>query len=174
MNHNKLVVIVNGQGGVGKDTLCDYFCKFYNGFSVSSITPIKKRAELIGWTGGKSDKDRKLLSDLKKLLDWYDDVSFNYLKSEFEKFEESSYNVLFVMIREPDDIDRFKEYVTEEGERVCTLLIRRASVNRTFGNEADDCVNDYFYDYIFDNDNPIEISHNDFITMVKSMTDEVF
>lgn len=173
MDMTKLVVIVNGQGGVGKDTLCDYFCKFYNGLSISSITPIKERARLIGWKGEKTDKDRKLLSDLKIILDEYEDLSMTYLRDEFEKFNESSFNVLFVMIREPDDIDKFKEYVKSEGERVCTLLVRRSLVNRKFGNMADDNVEAYAYDYIFDNDNAIEISHNDFITMMKVMTDEV-
>lgn len=174
MYPNKLTVIVNGKGGVGKDTLCDYFCKYYNGMSISAITPTKRRAKLIGWNGDKTDKDRRYLCDLKKTFDRYEDLSMAYLRKEYDTFEDSTFNVLFVTMRDLDDIDAFVKYIRDCGGRVCTLLIRRASVNREFGNEADDNAEDYAYDYIFDNDNPIEISHNDFITLMKWMTDEAF
>ena len=64
----KIVVIINGKGGVGKDTLCDALSSKYTVRNVSSITPIKEIAQLGGWQGGKQNKDRKFLADLKKLF----------------------------------------------------------------------------------------------------------
>ena len=49
----KYVVIINGKGGVGKDTLCDIVSKKYCVNNVSSITPIKQIAQIGGWKGEK-------------------------------------------------------------------------------------------------------------------------
>ena len=43
---NKIVIIINGRGGVGKDTLCDFAAKHYKVENISSITPIKDLAKL--------------------------------------------------------------------------------------------------------------------------------
>lgn len=45
---NKIVIIINGRGGVGKDTLCDFAAKHYKVENISSITPIKDLAKLCG------------------------------------------------------------------------------------------------------------------------------
>ena len=63
---NKTVIVINGVGGVGKDTLCDIASKYYKVMNVSSVDPIKDAARILGWDGAKEPKDRKFLSDLKK------------------------------------------------------------------------------------------------------------
>ncbi|MBO5879339.1 MAG: hypothetical protein J6Q68_02150, partial [Clostridia bacterium] len=63
----KLVMVINGAGGVGKDTLCDFASAHFSVMNISSITPIKEIAAMCGWNGEKSDKARKFLSDLKAL-----------------------------------------------------------------------------------------------------------
>lgn len=172
MDTNKTVVIVNGKGGVGKDTLCGYFCKYYSGRIVSSIAPIKKLAKRLGWKGGKEDADRKFLSDLKFIMDDYKNTSMTYLIDQFKAFLKEDRAILFVMIREPDNIEKFKEYVENAGIRAYTLLIRRSSVSKKFGNVADDECENYAYDYIFDNDGSIAQGHNDFVIMVTNITSE--
>lgn len=173
MDANKIVIIVNGKGGVGKDTLCGYFCKYYNGRIVSSIAPIKKLAKRLGWKGGKEPKDRKFLSDLKFIMDEYKNTSMSYLLDNLRSFAKEDRAILFVMIREPDNIETFKKYVEQSGIRATTLLIRRSTVSKKFGNVADDEAENYAYDYIFDNDGSIAQGHNDFVIMVKAITDEV-
>ena len=64
---NKVVIVINGAGGVGKDTLCELASLHFKVFNVSSITPIKEIASMCGWSGAKDDKSRKFLSDLKLL-----------------------------------------------------------------------------------------------------------
>ena len=61
------IFIINGSGGVGKDSFVALMamnskCSVGN---YSSVTKVKKIAEIIGWNGSKSEKDRKFLSDLK-------------------------------------------------------------------------------------------------------------
>ena len=60
----KCVVIINGKGGVGKDTLCDIVSKKYCVSNVSSITPIKQIAQMGGWKGGKENKDRNTILNI--------------------------------------------------------------------------------------------------------------
>ena len=64
----KIVVIINGKGGVGKDTLCNTSTTYFMSEMISAITPIKEVAKMCGWKGDKSSKSRKFLSDLKRLL----------------------------------------------------------------------------------------------------------
>ena len=78
---NKIVIIINGRGGVGKDTLCDFAAKHYKVENISSITPIKDLAKLCGWGGEKNEKSRKFLSDLKQLLIDYNEYPTQYLIS---------------------------------------------------------------------------------------------
>ena len=44
----KLVMVINGAGGVGKDTLCEFAMKHFKVMNISSITPIKELAALAG------------------------------------------------------------------------------------------------------------------------------
>ena len=40
----KLTIVINGMGGVGKDTLCRFAAERYKTENISSITPIKELA----------------------------------------------------------------------------------------------------------------------------------
>lgn len=121
----KRVVIINGKGGVGKDTLCNIIGKKYAVKNISSITPIKEIAKIGGWKGGKENKDRKFLADLKKLFIDYNDLPFLYLKKEMESFLLNEYDVLFIHIREIKEIKKFLQYTTEKGIACKTLLVTR-------------------------------------------------
>ena len=47
----KLTIVINGKGGVGKDTLCRFAAERYKTRNISSITPIKELAAACGWQG---------------------------------------------------------------------------------------------------------------------------
>ena len=49
----KAVLVINGAGGVGKDTLCDLAEKHLKIRNISTITPIKELARMCGWDGSK-------------------------------------------------------------------------------------------------------------------------
>ncbi len=166
---NKLVIIINGKGGVGKDTLCNFVAKHYDTRNISSITPILKIAKAGNWDGNKDDKSRKLLSDLKHLFTNYNDLSFNYLKSQTEEFLVTEEEVLFVHMREPEEISKYLKYVTSQGLTCKTLLIERSSFEfKTYGNDADDMVGCYQYDFTYHNDLPLAEAEKDFITFFEN------
>lgn len=156
---DKIVIIINGKGGVGKDTICDFISKYYSTRKVSSITPILTIAKTGGWDGKKDDKSRKLLSDLKILFTNYNDLSFNYLKSQIEEFLLTSDRILFIHMREPEEITKFVKYLDSLNIKNKTLLVKRKGFDeKIYNNESDDNVDNYDYDIIFHND--IDITEN--------------
>ena len=153
---NKLAIVINGGGGAGKDTLCDMAAKHFDVVNVSSIDPIKRIARETGWNGEKDLRSRKFLADLKQLFTDYNDLPTRYLVEQYQRFAESDAEILCVHIRESDQIAKF---VREVSLPCLTLLIRRDVISaHHYGNQADDEVENYPYDAVFDNNAPEEES----------------
>lgn len=152
---DKHIFIINGSGGVGKDTfvefvsveLNDILKKFHTVINFSSVEKVKEIAKEIGWDGKKSEKDRKFLSDLKILTSEYCDMPFKSLKNKVIEFmEDKESKFLFLHIREPKEITRaVKEFEAK------TILIIRNTVKQITSNIADENVFNYDYDFIIDN-----------------------
>jgi hypothetical protein len=163
--YHKQVFIINGSGGVGKDLFVNMVktsvSKFspYRVWNYSSIDKVKAIATQIGWSGGKTEKDRKFLSDLKLLTTEYNDMAFEDLKRMVNIFEEQKDVVfLFLHIREPSEIERAKNEFNAH-----TILITRDSVPQITSNMADGGVFNYHYDTI--------IKNNDTKEMLQGMAD---
>ncbi len=179
------VVIINGCGGVGKDTFVDQCRRYYSYktreesvvfkiINYSTVDKIKEIAKKLGWDGGKTEKDRKFLSDLKELTSEYNDFSYNEtIRRIKEEYKESSENykitnsvsiihkVLFIHCREPKDIQRIVTFCKTEFNDpkvfdIHTLLIRNNRVKTITSNIADANVENYKYDYIIDNNSNIQ------------------
>ena len=157
----KTVIIINGSGGVGKDTLCGFAMKHYRCMNTSAIIPIKEMAAMAGWRGEKTDAARKFLSDLKQLTVEYSDYPTRWLMARYREFLQSEAEILFVHIREGSEIKKLTDSVKAEGGRAVTLLIRRGE-GRHYGNPSDDNVENYNYDFIYQNDLPLEQAETDF------------
>ena len=165
----KLVIVINGKGGVGKDTLCGIAARYYKTESISSITPIKDIARQFGWHGEKDAKARKFLADLKRAFIDYCDLPNVYLETEYRKFAQSDRELLFVHIRENDQIDEFKRRVEH---RCVTLLVRASRIENSqtrYGNDADDLVEEYPYDYCYNNEKPLEELAPDFMIFLSGL-----
>lgn len=148
----KHVFIINGSGGVGKDTVCELAAKRWKVKNISSITPILTVARAAGWDGEKTPAARRLLSRLKEACTEFNDLSFCYCMEQYEKFLAGPEELLFVHIREPAEIERFRQAV---GSGCAALLVRRPSLEAErglLGNRSDDGVLDFCYDHIFIND----------------------
>lgn len=157
---NKQIIIINGQGGVGKDTICDIVKKHYKIKVVSSIDMIKAIAIYGGWDKQKDLKGRKLLSDLKLAFSEYNDLPFKQMAHEIKIFKNfRDEQILFIHVREPDEI---KKLVSEYSE-IKTLLITRGESQLNFGNMSDDNVENYDYDFVFENNGELENLENDFM-----------
>ena len=164
----KVAIVINGAGGVGKDTLCELAAKHFKVMNISSITPIKEIAALCGWDGTKDNKSRKFLSDLKNLCVEYNDFPTSWAKARYDEFLLSDDEILFVHIREPKEIEKF---VSATGGNAATLLIRggKRMSNEKYGNASDDGVEDYPYDYYFLNENTIDVAERDFAELIKKI-----
>ena len=137
---DKHIFIINGSGGVGKDTfvelvsseLNDRLKRFHTVVNFSSVDRIKEIAREIGWDGKKKEKDRKFLSDLKILCSNYCDMPFQSMRNKVLDFiKDETSKVLFLHIREPVEIARA---VKEFGAK--TILIVRP-IKQILSNIAD-------------------------------------
>ena len=164
----KLVVIINGNGGVGKDTLCDFATESFSVRNISSVTPIKEIASRYGWKGEKDAKARKFLADLKEAFVVYNDLPFTYIKEQYHQFLESdTEEVMFVHIREGEEIDKVKQYIKTP---CIALLVTRHQHRKTcWGNASDDNVADYKYDYEYSNDKKLTEAKTDFVSFLKTV-----
>lgn len=146
---NKQVFIINGSGGVGKDTFVELVSKVSNLsiMNFSSVDKVKEIARIIGWNGGKTERDRKFLSDLKLLCTNYNNMPFDSMNEKVNEFNKSNANMLFLHIREPNEIEKARLAFGAK-----TVLVKRDSVQQITSNIADGSVFDYKYDIIIDND----------------------
>ena len=161
---NKLTVVINGAGGVGKDTLCDLAAKHFRVRNISTITPIKELAAMAEWDGRKDDRSRKFLADLKQLCVAYNDFPTNWAYRIYCEFLTSDDEILFVHIREPEEIAKF---VRRTEGNAKTLLVRAGERMKRdkYGNDADDRVENYFYDYYFSNDGSLEEAEKNIVKL---------
>ena len=145
----KTLIVINGQGRSGKDTVCKIMAKYYKVKNISTVDPIKEIATFAGWQGQKDDKSRKMLADLKQVFIAYNDLPLNFVLKEAQKFLLDDNQIMFVHCRESEEIEKI---VKNSPVNVITLLIKRNDKffeRKVFGNHADDDVETYAYDYIY-------------------------
>ncbi len=161
----KKIIVINGTGGSGKDTFVSYCEKYCNIYNFSSIDKIKEIATIMGWDGGKTEKDRKFLADLKELATNYNDLPFNCIKEGINEFYDSNSDIMFIHIREPKEIKR----VVDEYNAL-SLLIKRKNYELIKSNTSDANVENYDYDYIIENEtlNKLDESAKKFVAELLS------
>ncbi len=151
---HKEIVVINGGGGVGKDTFCDFCSQKVFTKSYSSVAEIKEAAKKLGWLETKENKDRDFLCSLKELSSEYNDFPFNCILSKIESFLffDNKTSLFFIHIREIEEIKRLKE----KYPYIRTLLITNPNILQNYTNPADQNVRYYNYDYIIENDSTKE------------------
>jgi hypothetical protein len=149
----KKIFIQNSVGGSGKDTWAGLVGKYIPTHKYSIIDLTKEAAKVLGWDGGKTEKDRKFLSDIMDLATKYNDSPFQDVLSVVTDFKNNLIEgeVLFIDMRDPKDIARAVEIFGAK-----TILIRNPNVEKIESNHADANVEDYNYDYIIENDGTLE------------------
>ena len=149
----KKIFVQNSVGGSGKDTWAGLVGKYISTHKYSIIDLPKEAAKILGWDGGKTEKDRKFLSDIMDLSTKYNDSPFRDVLSVVTDFKNNLIEdkVLFIDMRDPKDIARAVEIFGAE-----TILIRNPNVAKIESNHADANVENYKYDYIIENDGTLE------------------
>jgi len=82
----------------------------------------------------------------------------------------SDAKILFVHIRESDEINKFKEYV----KIPCVTLLIRQKSSEKWGNDSDDNVENYSYDYIYDNNKTLLNAKDDFCLFLQNILTYTF
>ena len=151
MNNN--IIIINGSGGVGKDTFIEYCNELINIKNISSVDKVKEAAKiLVDWNGEKDEKSRKLLSDLKKLSIEYNDYPTLYIEKQADDFiKDGGKGLMFIHVREIEEIKKIKDIL-----KATTLLITSNRVEKILTNKSDSNVEEYDYDYYINNDGTLE------------------
>lgn len=187
-----MICVINGKGGIGKDTLIDKLALSgeYSVFNASSIDPTKDICKRFNKTGEKTNAYRELLSSVKKSVDKYykaeNGISFSneYLlnASRFALTQMDLHDkngVLFIHIREPENIASFVRLAKEMLEaqhdtetKVTTLLVKSDRAQETYGNESDDEVENYNYDFVYNSREGIDKDFECFMPYFKNMVFE--
>ena len=161
--NKKLIVIINGKGGCGKDTLINSLTK-YSYENISSIDLVKQAAEVLGVKEDdkimNEQKYRKFLSEIKRLSVEYNDYIVNDLVRKAVLFldPKTDKNILFVHIREPKEIEKFLTYKDwfnqfNKNYKVVTLLVKSDKTNDKYYDNKSDCgVENFSYHCEFIND----------------------
>lgn len=149
----KKVFVLNGVGTSGKGTFVDFVGEYISTYKYSIVDLPKEAATLLGWDGGKTEKDRRFLSDILDLSAEYNDCPFRDVLSVVTDFKNNLIEdeVLFIDMRDPKDIARAVEVFGAE-----TILIRNPNVKKIDSNHADANVEEYEYDYIIENDGTLQ------------------
>ena len=148
----KHIFITNGMARCGKDTFAAFLNEFIPTLKYSSIDKVKEIAKLCGWDGGKSEKDRRFLSDLKVLTSQYSNMPFKAIENEVERFlTDEKHFVMLIDIREPEEIEKAKNAFNAK-----TILIENNRVEFIDSNMADANVFNYNYDFVIKNNGTLE------------------
>lgn len=178
----KAIVVINGKGGIGKDTLIKSIeqgknCRVHN---TSSIDLVRDMCEPVTALSSKAEKDlayRQMLADIKHAVDRYyrqkhgvglttkemiSEVFEGWLEDDLEKIEGYTSSVIFIHIREPENIKEFLAEAKKELKKrgindviLTTLLIRSERGLDSYGNSSDDRVENFEYEHIYESKNGI-------------------
>lgn len=149
----KKIYILNGVGTSGKGTFVEFISKYVPTHKYSIVDLPKEAAKVLGWDGGKAERDRRFLSDIVDLSAEYNDSPFRDILSVVTDFKNNLIEdeVLFIDMRDPKDISRAVETFGAE-----TILIDNPNVDKIESNHADANVKNYEYDYTIENDGTLE------------------
>lgn len=174
-NNYPIVVLIGGPGGSGKSTFINFCQKYMNGvYEESTIDACKDvldyiiTKEPLNSDGSndlqlskyyKSDMYRTFLSKLKNLWCEIDDGPNSIVVTRIEEIIERGEiesSLIFVNVREPDQIKHLKELLEKELNAVVVTLAIIRVPPESFENISDRTTLDYKYDIYVKNDAEIE------------------
>ena len=160
------VIIMNGRAGVGKDSLMDIARDYFTVRNLSSVLRIKEAALAAGWDGEYDNRGRQLLADIKMALVKYEPMIItNWLYAEYLKFKSVEQDVMFIHIREAEEIEKFKKLVPHAK----AILVTRKDGNKMAVDTSENTLNDYPWDFVFANDEPLKKSGKKFVKLIEKI-----
>ena len=166
-NNKKHIFIINGSGGRGKDTFIECCSKHVKVFNISSVDKVKEACTILGYDENrKNEEDRRFLNEVKFLSIKYSNHPYNYVLDMVTLFKKSDDDIMFIHIREPEEINAIKSTFYCQ-----TILINNINVEIITSNTADANVNNYNYDFVINNNGTLtdlERISKEFIKKLKS------
>lgn len=177
-NPYPIIVILNGSGGSGKGTFASMVAKYAEDpiLEISVVDPLREIADNLihahvddyidlykekpktsdEHAAEKSDQWRSLVHDLKMAWQNLDDGPNLYCLGQIIRLitvdnKDEIPGIIFVNIREEENINRFKDYCHSMGLICFSLLIDGKSDPAQFTNEGDALVNTFEYDVTIPN-----------------------
>ena len=151
-------ICINGAPRSGKDSFVK-LCREHTQFCInlSTVDCIKEVATKLGWDGTKTLKNRKFLSDLKDLLDSWNDYSYNKVIEEIKSYQigiskDDNLIIFFIHAREPKDIQKFKDALGA----ITLFISNKKAEEAEVSNHADANVKNFNYDYTIENNSTLE------------------
>lgn len=120
----KMLVLLSGKAGSGKDTVGDYLVSRYGFRKYAFADKLKEIARLMGWDGNKDEKGRRLLQDLGSVGRNYDPemwVRFVLDKISSEKPD----NAVITDCRYANEFVESAEFASENGYIFVPLRVVR-------------------------------------------------
>lgn len=159
-NNESIVVIVNGKPRSGKDTFCNFVIDYCEekGMYCDSWSTIDFEKELLEEIVNreydpKSAIDRSFLSDLKRLINEYYDITFR----DFTNLLDIYKGVFLIHTREWAEILKFQEYCDNNDIKFITIFVTRPEEQHF--NNSSDLYCDFeknMYNIIINNDGTLE------------------
>lgn len=150
------IIILNGVAKSGKDTFADYIgdCARESDIYFEKLSLVDLAKDMLELAGidryKKTDKDRKLMSDLNDILTEHSNIPFNSIVNKTHAHVGTG--IFTVMVREPKIIQKFKKMYGKH----CTTVLIKKDVDNIPNNHADRNVNLYRYDLTIDNNGTYE------------------
>ena len=157
---NKTVVIVNGKPRSGKDTFCNFvseYCEQKEQYcDVWSTIDFEK--EILEDVVNRpynptSSIDREFLSELKRLLNLYYDITFRDFKNLLEFYD----GTFLIHTREWSEILKFEDYCRDNDIKFIKVFVTRQK-EQHFNNKSDALCDEEknLYDVIIENNGTLE------------------
>lgn len=161
----QFIVALNGMATCGKDTFCDFVAanslsekgkELVNSFS--SVNEIKSvLVDRLGWDGvTKDEKSRAFMSELKDSWTKYNDGPFNSIKDYITSSVTA--DLIFIHIREPHEIEKLRQWCSENEYYFASMLMLRESAENISTNTGDLGAQDesYVYDLVVRNNGTLD------------------
>lgn len=171
--------VINGRPKIGKDTFVsivkEHLTKSnYLVHNISTMEPLLKFIDVLGLNKEKTLKNRKMFSLLKEAVDMQ---GYTFAKTkekicEICKENKNYNNIIFIHCREPKEIDKYVEFLHAKTILITSPEIEKLQID--YGNNSDNNVNNYNYDYIINNHKPIKIKSQQEINEIYKKTVEDF
>lgn len=138
------------MGGVGKSTFISLCHEIDTRvIETSTVDFVKEIALQAGWDGVKDEIGRRFLSELKDAMEHYHDIP----NQKIEEFIQSHPdNIIFVNVREPHNIQYYKDVYN-----AITAIVINPNTKQIQGNHADENVYDYEYDVYIENSGDLNL-----------------